>query len=112
MLASLSLPQPTSSNPNAAGLTGRVVLGDARGSTAVDVDGVRLGRRGLVFHFPWALEVGRHAWVEVTLAGGKKIRPLVSVLGHTEHGVSARIIHLFPEHQRALESHLASPSGY
>jgi len=104
----------SSSAPSEQGktLTARVVLGDVRGSTAVDVDGVRLGRRGIVFRFPWALEAGRHAWLEIMLPSGKKIRPLVSVLGTTEGGTSARIVHLFPEHQRALESCLASPSGY
>jgi hypothetical protein len=104
----------TASAPSEQGktLTARVVLGDVRGSTAVDVDGVRLGRRGIVFRFPWALEAGRHAWLEILLPSGKKIRPLVSVLGTADGGTSARIVHLFPEHQRALESYLASPSGY
>jgi hypothetical protein len=107
-LAQLSNPAPAQSGT----LSARVILGDARGSTAVDVDGVKLGRRGIVFRFPWALEAGRHAWLEVLLPSGKKIRPLVSVLGHTEGGVSTRIVHMFPEHQRALESYLASPTGY
>ena len=93
-------------------LSGRVIVGDQRGSTAVDVDRIRLGRRGLVFSFPWALEAGSHAWVEVTLPTGKRIRPLVSVLQTTEAGVSARFVHLFPEHRRALDASLASPSGY
>lgn len=93
-------------------LSGRVVLGDIRGSTSIDVDSIRLGRRGLVFSFPWALEAGRHAWVEVTLPTGKKIRPLVSVIQMTEQGVAARFVHLFPEHRRALDTLLASPSGY
>lgn len=93
-------------------LHARVVLGDARGSTALDVDGVKLGRRGLVFRFPWALEAGRHAWVEVLLPSGKKIRPLVAVIGQVEGGLSARFVHLFPEHRRALDAYLSSPSGY
>lgn len=93
-------------------LSGRVILGDQRGSTSVDVDRIRLGRRGVVFPFPWALEAGRHAWVEVTLATGKRIRPLVCVIQTTEAGVSARFVHLFPEHRRALDTALASPSGY
>jgi len=93
-------------------LSGRVVLGDSRGSTAIDVDSIRLGRRGLVFSFPWALQPGSHAWIEVTLPTGKKIRPLVSVIQTTEQGVSARFVHLFPEHRRALDTLLASPSGY
>ncbi len=93
-------------------LTGRVVLGDQRGSTLVDVDQVRLGRRGLTFRFPWSLETGKHAWVEVVLPTGKRIRPLVAVLSATEGTTAARFVHLFPEHQRALETYLASASGY
>lgn len=93
-------------------ISGRVILGDQRGSTAVEVERIRLGRRGLVFQFPWALEAGRHAWVELTLPTGKRIRPLVCVLQTTEGGVSARFVHLFPEHRRALDAALSSPSGY
>ena len=93
-------------------LGARVVLGDARGSTSVDVDGVKLGRRGLVFRFPWALAEGSHAWIEVLLPSGKKVRPLVAVLGHADGTPSARFVHLFPEHRRALDAYLASPSGY
>ena len=92
--------------------SGRVILGDARGSTSVDVGGVRVGRRGLVFRFPWALEAGRHAWIELLLPTGKKIRPLVTVIGPSEGGLSARFVHLFPEHRRALDAYLASPTGY
>lgn len=95
-----------------ATLSARVVLGDARGSTAIDVDGVKLGRRGLVFHFPWALDAGRHAWVEINLPSGKKIRPLVAVIGQIDGGLSARFVHLFPEHRRALDAFLTSSSGY
>ncbi len=97
---------------NGRTLGARVMLGDARGSTALDVDGVKLGRRGLVFKFPWALAIGSHAWVEVNLPSGKKIRPLVAVLSHADGSTSARFVHLFPEHRRALDSYLASPSGY
>ncbi|HRE92191.1 MAG TPA: hypothetical protein PK095_23955 [Myxococcota bacterium] len=93
-------------------ISGRVVLGDQRGSTAVEVERIRLGRRGLVFQFPWALEAGRHAWVELTLPTGKRIRPLVCVLQTSEGGVSARFVHLFPEHRRALDAALSSPTGY
>jgi len=102
------------SKPHApeATLGARVILGDARGSTSVDVDGVKLGRRGLVFRFPWAIEAGRHAWIELLLPTGKKVRPLVTVIGPTEGGISARFVHLFPEHRRALDAYLASPSGY
>lgn len=98
-----------------ARLAGRVIIGDAkdaRGTTAVDVDPVKLGRRGVTFPFPWALEPGRFAWVEVRLATGKLIKPLVAVLGTADGIVSARIVHCFPEHQRALEAHLASATGY
>lgn len=97
-------PEPT--------LNARVVLGDARGSTAIDVDGVKLGRRGLVFRFPWALEAGRHAWVEINLPSGKRVRPLVAVIGEADGAISARFVHLFPEHRRALDAFLSSPSGY
>lgn len=103
---------PGDSNSPARLLTGRVVLGDSRGSTAIDVERIRVGRRGLVFPFPWALEAGRHAWVEIVLPSGKRIRPLVTVLQTTEAGISARFVHLFPEHRRALDAMLASPSGY
>ncbi len=97
----------------AAPLSARVVVGDLRGASAIDVDQVRLGRRGLVFRFPWYLPEGRHAWVELNLPTGKRIRPLVAVLGRSEDGLtSARFVHLFPEHRRALDTYLASPSGY
>ncbi len=112
MVASHAFFASPSSADQGKTLTARVVLGDVRGSTAVDVDGVRQGRRGIVFRFPWALEAGRHAWLEILLPSGKKIRPLVSVLGTADGGTSARIVHIFPEHQRALESYLSSPSGY
>ncbi|MFO0747413.1 MAG: hypothetical protein U1F43_17360 [Myxococcota bacterium] len=96
-------------------LAGRVIIGDvkgARGTTAIDVDGIKLGRRGVTFPFPWALDVGRFAWVEVKLASGKTIKPLVAVLGSADGQVSARIVHCFPEHLRALEAQLASATGY
>ena len=76
----------------------------------------------LVFRFPWAIEAGRHAWIELLLPTGRKIRPLVAVLGIVESrdpslpsregSISARYVHLFPEHRRALDAYLASPSGY
>lgn len=100
------------SQPSRTRLSARVVVGDANGSTSVEVDEVRLARRSLLFSFPWAIPVGRHAWVEVKLPGGKRVRPLVVVLGHRDGLVSGRYVHLFPEHRRALDAHLASPSGY
>lgn len=127
MVATFALQHPEPSTPPQAALgralqqrtnsaertlPGRIILGDNRGPTAIDVERIRLGRRGLVFDFPWALEAGRHAWVEVNLPSGKRIRPLVCVLQTTEAGVSARIVHLFPEHRRALDAALTSPSGY
>lgn len=99
-------------NASDSRIRAQVVLGDQRGSTAIDVDGVKLGRRGLVFRFPWAIPEGRHAWVELLLPNGKKIRPLVAVLGHQQGLTSARFVHLFPEHRRALDAYLTSPSGY
>jgi hypothetical protein len=106
-------PRTTDTLPDSGpSLAARVVLGDARGSTSVDVTGVKVGRRGLVFRFPWALTPGSHAWIELLLPSGKKIRPLVAVLGQAEGGTSARYVHLFPEHRRALDAFLASPSGY
>jgi hypothetical protein len=99
--------------PTTSPLSARVVVGDLRGSAALEVDQVKLGRRGLVFSFPWVLHAGRHAWVEVTLPSGKRVRPLVAVLGRTDEGLtSARYVHVFPEHRRALDAYLASPSGY
>jgi hypothetical protein len=78
----------------------------------VEIDDVRLARRSMIFHFPWAIPVGNHAWFDVTLPGGKRIRPLVVVLGQSEGMVSARYVHLFPDQRRALDAYLATPSGY
>jgi len=99
----------------ATALSGRVILGaaggDPRATVGHDVDGIKIGRRGVTFPFPVALEPGRFAWVELSL-GGRVIKPLVAVLGSQDGVVSARIVHCFPEHQRALDAHLASASGY
>ncbi|MCC6623872.1 MAG: hypothetical protein IT385_21615 [Deltaproteobacteria bacterium] len=99
-----------------SGLAGRVIIGDAAGgpraTTGYDVEGIKIGRRGVTFPFPVALEPGRFAWVELSLGGGRVIKPLVAVLGAQDGVVSARIVHCFPEHQRALDAHLASASGY
>lgn len=106
---STSVSNPTPSN---TGLTGRVIIGGARGTTAIDVRDVRLGRRGVTCVFPWALPEGSHAWIEVELPNGIKLRPLLSVLKSSAGALSARIVHLFPVQQQALESWVASASGY
>ena len=96
-------------------LSGRVILGDERGGRATrafDLDSLKVGRRGVTFPFAEALEPGRFAWVEVALPSGKTVKPLVAVLGTNDGTVSARIVHCFPEHQRALDAHLASATGY
>ena len=103
---------PSRVPPQEVPLTARVIVGDSRGSTAVDVGGVKVGRRGLVFRFPWAIDAGRHAWIEILLPNGRKIRPLVAILGQTDDGTSARYVHLFPEHRRALDAYLGSATGY
>jgi len=101
-----------------ARLSGRLILGsEAAGgshkSTATyDIEDVKVGRRGLTWPFAMTLAEGRFAWVELRLPSGRTIKPLVAVLGHTDGLVSARIVHCFPEHQRALEAHLATASGY
>ena len=111
MVAAVAMLESHKQAPN-QGLTGKVVIGDQRGATMVEVDQIRLGRRGLTFRFPWSIETGKHAWVEVVLPTGKRIRPLVAVLSACEGSISARFVHIFPEHQRALDSHLASATGY
>lgn len=93
-------------------LTGRVIIGDARSTTAIDVQDVRIGRRGVTCAFPWALAEGSHAWIEVELPSGQKLRPLVSVLKSSAGALSARIVHLFPVQQRALEAWVGSATGY
>lgn len=96
-------------------LSGRLILGDVqgtRGTTTFDVDNVRIGRRGLTFPFTQPLAIGRFAWVEVEVARGKTVKPLVAVLAQTDGVVSVRIVHCFPEHQRIIDAHLASASGY
>jgi len=93
-------------------LTGRVIIGDARSTTSIDVKDIRLGRRGITCAFPWALVEGTHAWIELELPSGQALRPLVSVLKSSAGALSVRIVHLFPTQQRALEAHLASPTGY
>lgn len=96
-------------------LSGRIILGDEQGSRATrsyDLDGIKVGRRGVTFPFGEVLATGRFAWVELQLPSGKTIKPLVAVLGANDGTVSARIVHCFPEHQRALDAHLASASGY
>ena len=94
------------------GLAGRVLLGDAKGLTAIEVSDIRISRRGLTCNFPWALPEGSHAWVEVNLPNGTTLKPLVAVLRSSAGNLSARIVHLFPTQQKALETWVASSSGY
>jgi hypothetical protein len=94
------------------GLTGRVLIGDAKGLTAIEVSDLRIARRGLTCNFPWALAEGSHAWVEVNLPNGTTLKPLVAVLKSSAGSLSARIVHLFPVQQKALESWVTSSSGY
>jgi len=113
MLALATATQTQTQTP--ARLTGRLIIGDAqgtRGTTSYDVSSVKIGRRGLTFAHALPLAVGRFAWVEVELARGKTIKPLVAVLGASDGIVSVRIVHCFPEHQRLIDAHLASASGY
>jgi len=93
-------------------LTGKVIIGDTRSMTSIDVTDLRIGRRGITCGFPWALAVGSHAWIELELPGGTRLRPLVSVLKSSAGTLSARIVHLFPVQQQALETYLASATGY
>lgn len=102
---------PTTTLAKAA-LSGRLIIGDARSTTAIDIKDIRMGRRGITCAFPWALAEGSHAWIEVELPSGQAIRPLVTVLKSSAGALSVRIVHLFPTQQRSLEAHLASPSGY
>ncbi len=114
--ASTSYRLPTSQSRQDTGarqpLEGRVIIGDARSTTAIDVKDVRIGRRGITCAFPWALPEGSHAWVEVELPTGQKLRPLVAVLRSSAGALSVRIVHLFPVQQRALEAWVGSASGY
>lgn len=113
--SSYGSPQTQNQGRPESRLSGRVIIGDGKGgkaTTIFDVDHIRVGRRGVTFAFPWALEVGRFAWVELKLPSGRTVKPLVSVLGNADGTVSARIVHCFPEHQRALDAHLASATGY
>lgn len=113
-LNSYRLPNPQARQEGGARppLAGRVIIGDARSTTAIDVQDVRIGRRGITCAFPWALSEGSHAWIEVELPTGQKLRPLVAVLKSSAGALSARIVHLFPMQQRALEAWVGSATGY
>ena len=52
-----------------------------------------------------------HAWVDLALPGGLRIRPLVKLSQRIEGGVTARFVHLFPRDRLTLEAYHATRSA-
>ena len=67
-----------------------------------------LGWRGLVCEAAFGVELGEHAWVDLTLPTGKTIRPLVQLEPRAAGRATGRFVHLFPKDRQALEAYHAS----
>ena len=95
-------PQATSTSALDATMT----LNDSTGE--IDATVTALGWRGLVFDAAMPVKSGAHAWFDVSLPTGKRIRPLVQVEARPTGGTTARFVHLFPQDRQALEAYHAS----
>ena len=56
-------------------------------------------------------ESGDHAWLELPLPTGDRIRPLVRLSPRAEGGATARFVHLFPADRQSLEAYHATRSA-
>jgi hypothetical protein len=96
--------------------TAEIVTGARTNHPPVEAVAVRVGRRGVILaETDAALALGAHAWVRMTLPTGGRIRPLVQVTGHNEHGIACRFVHVFPNDRRLLDGYhdaRATPQGY
>ena len=79
------------------------------GRTDAPVDGYvhRLGARSLdmAVESDTPLEVGSKVWINMDLASGASIRPLVEITAWDAGRVTGRYVHLFPDHRRVLEQY-------
>ena len=92
--------------------------GEGRRGPAMEAAVDTIGRRGVVLETPSGLAVAhsrRFAWLNLTLPGGERIRPLVEI-GEVNGGrTPVRFKHLMPNHQHALDAFhqgRATPAGY
>ena len=67
-----------------------------------------LGWRGLILDADGGVPSGAHAWLDVPLPTGRRIRPLVQLEARGQGGATARFVHLFPRDRQALEAYHAS----
>lgn len=112
-------PQVTSSSVMEATLT---LSRDRTQTREVDTTVTAMGWRGLILaaapelwthttHGDGAQETGHHAWLDMTLPTGARIRPLVQLSPRTEGGATARFVHLFPSDRHAIEAYQATRSA-
>ena len=101
-------PQATSTSALQATLT----LGEGRrAKQGLDATVTALGWRGLVLRSEALATPGAHAWIDLPLPTGKRIRPLVQLNPRVEGGTTARFVHLFPRDRQALEAYHATRSA-
>ena len=100
-------PQVTSTSALEATLTLSHAHGQTRG---LDATVTAVGWRGLLLNSEGVVDAGAHAWVELPLPTGNRIRPLVQLNPRADGGATARFVHLFPEDRQALEAYHATRS--
>ncbi|PIE19440.1 MAG: hypothetical protein CSA66_02320 [Proteobacteria bacterium] len=94
-------------------MSAELVRGRGFGSAGSAVLASRLGRRAVVVST--AMGEGAYAWLRMDLPDGGSIRPLVQATASARGGTACRIVHLFPDDQRALDAYhagRATASGY
>ena len=69
-----------------------------------------VGWRGLLLSAEADVDPGAHAWVELPLPTGDRIRPLVQLNSRVDGGATARFVHLFPADRQSLEVYHATRS--
>ncbi len=97
-------------SPSVAGIGARIV----GAHPPIEAHATRIGYRGAVLNADTGFAEGDHVWVELNTPLGM-VRPLAEVVGLGSGWLSVRYVHLFPDHRRTLESHLATEataSGY
>ncbi len=70
-----------------------------------------VGWRGLLLSAEPGIQADAHAWVELPLPTGARIKPLVQLKPRVEGGATARFVHLFPSDRQALEAYHATRSA-
>ncbi len=104
-------PQVTSSSAMEATLT---LNQDRTRTRELDTTVTAVGWRGLLLAAEpdlWTTPTGDHAWLELPLPTGDRIRPLVQLSPRADGGATARFVHLFPADRQALEAYHATRSA-